>query len=274
VLVNGSPTKEFKPRKWLRQGDPLAPFLFLIVAEGLAGAVREAVDKDMLKSVEIGGRFIKVNMLRYADDTLFFCKAQAQSVLVIKAILNCFELASGLKVNFQKSSVGGVGCSPLLVEQFTTILNCEKMKIPFIYLGLSVGGCHKRSKLWEEVVEKLKRRLSKWKGKFILMAGRLCLIKSVLSALPLFFLSLFKMSAMVMKDIERLQRNFLWGWDSEGRKISWVSWKKVYESKEDGGLGVISLRRFNFALLGKWIWRLGSENTGLWKEVLDSKYGG
>ena len=37
---------------------------------------------------------------------------------------------------------------------------------------------------------------------------------------------------------------------------------------------MISLRRFNFALLDKWIWSLGSENTGLWKEVLDSKYGG
>jgi len=63
VLVNGSPTKEFKPRKGLRQGDPLAPFLFLIVAKGLVGAIREAVEKDLLESVEIGGKSIKVNML-------------------------------------------------------------------------------------------------------------------------------------------------------------------------------------------------------------------
>jgi len=48
----------------------------------------------------------------------------------------------------------------------------------------------------------------------------------------------------------------------------WASWKKVCESKEEGGL-----RRFNVTLLRKWIWRLGSEKMGLWKEVLDSKYG-
>jgi len=59
-------------------------------------------------------------------------------------------------------------------------------------------------------VGKVRRRLSKWKGKSISMAGRLCLIKSVLSSLPLFYLSLFKILIMVMKEIMRLQRNFYW----------------------------------------------------------------
>jgi len=71
ALVNGSPTQEFKPRKGLRQGDPLTLFLFFIVAEGLAGVVRKAVEKELLESVEIGGRLIKVNMLQFADDTFF-----------------------------------------------------------------------------------------------------------------------------------------------------------------------------------------------------------
>ena len=54
----------------------------------------------------------------------------------------------------------------------------------------------------------------------------------------------------------------------------WTSWKKICDSRELGGLGMIELRRFNVALLGKWIWRLGTDKKGLWKEVLESKYGG
>ena len=79
------------------------------MTEGLAGVVRKAIEKEFLESLEIGDKSIKVNMLQYADDTLFFYKANAKSVFVIKAILNCFELASSLKVNFQKSNMGGRG---------------------------------------------------------------------------------------------------------------------------------------------------------------------
>jgi len=55
---------------------------------------------DLVESVEVGMDKVKVNMLKYADDTLFFCKASSKSVFSLKAILNCFELASGLKVSF------------------------------------------------------------------------------------------------------------------------------------------------------------------------------
>lgn len=64
--------------------------------------------KDLVESVEIGRKKVKVNMFLYVGDTLFFCKVSLKSVFNIKVILNCFELASGLKVNFLKSIIGRV----------------------------------------------------------------------------------------------------------------------------------------------------------------------
>jgi len=238
----------------------MTPFIFLIVEEGLVEVVRKAVEKDMLESLEIGGKLIKVNMLEYADDTLFFCKAKVQSVFVI---LNCFELAFGLKVNFEKNSIGGVGGDLQTVQCCASILNCALMETPFKYLGMLVGGCHKRSKFWKEVVERVRNKLGRWKGKYISMHGRLCLIKSVLPSLPLFYMSLYKMSIVVAKDMMKLQRNFLWGWRSEGRKIAWASWTNVCKPKEEGGLGMLEIKWFNIVLLGKWIWRLGYEKKRL-----------
>jgi len=71
VLVNGSPTEEFKPFRGLRQRDSLAPFLFLVVVEGLAELVRQASKENMLRGVKVGRNEIECCMLQFADDTLF-----------------------------------------------------------------------------------------------------------------------------------------------------------------------------------------------------------
>ena len=70
-----------------------------------------------------------------------------------------------------------------------------------------------------------------------------------------------------------IQRNFLWGWGSEVRKIAWVKWEIICKTKEVGGLGIRDIQNFNTALLVKWKWRLGTEDNGLWKQVIESKYG-
>ena len=81
--------------------------------------------------------------------------------------------------------------------------------------------------------------------------GRICLIKFVLSSIPLFFMSLFKLPTGVADKLVRIQRNFLCGWGAEGKNIAWASWKMVCKPRELGGLGVIDLKLFNLALLGK-----------------------
>ena len=82
-------------------------------------------------------------------------------------------------MNFHKSRIGGVGVKQKEILSFASILNYEIMRTLFKYLGLPVGGCHKRGEFWDEVVNKVKRKLGRWKGRFISMAGRICLIKFV-----------------------------------------------------------------------------------------------
>ncbi|CAL5338788.1 unnamed protein product [Camellia sinensis] len=111
VLVNGPPTSEFTPGKGLRQGDPLSPFLFNIVAEGLNMLLQRACSAGLISGAVLGqnGSSVTVSHLQFADDTIIFYKADVVEVLVIKRILRCFQLVSGLKINFHKSHVCGVG---------------------------------------------------------------------------------------------------------------------------------------------------------------------
>jgi len=83
------------------------------------------------------------------------------------------------------------------------------MKAPFTYLRIKIGGNHKRLCFWEGVIENTRKRLGKWKGKFMLMAKRIYLIKVVLTSIPLFYISCFYMSVSVLKELEKRQRNLL-----------------------------------------------------------------
>jgi hypothetical protein len=106
------------------------------------------------------------------------------------------------------------------------------------------------------------------------LGGRVVLLNSVLSAIPIFYLSLFKMPVGGWKKIVRLQRRFLWGGAAGSSKISWVSWVDVCRPKKEGGLGVKDLRIMNISLLAKWKWRLLSEGKSIWKNALQERYSG
>jgi hypothetical protein len=99
------------------------------------------------------------------------------------------------------------------------------------------------------------------------------LLNSVLSAIPIFYLSFMKMPVKVWKVVVKIQREFLWGGLEKKRKINWVSWDTVTKAKINGGLGVKDLRIVNLSLLAKWRWRFLNSDHGNWRAVLEAKYG-
>ena len=99
------------------------------------------------------------------------------------------------------------------------------------------------------------------------------MLKSTLSSLPTYFLSLFTIPQTMAARIERIQRNFLWGALEDVFKYPLVAWDKVCLPVECGGLGIRRVGLFNKALLGKWLWRFGIENHRLWRQVIANKYG-
>jgi hypothetical protein len=232
-----------------------------------------AVSIGFFKPFVFKGSEVVVSHLQYADDTLFIGDACVENLWCIKAILRWFELMSGLKVNFSKSRLMGVGLDDAFLLVASNFLNCKLGKIPFIYLGLPVGANHRKVVTWEPVIEILKNRLHSWKNRFVSLGGRVILINSVLAAIPLFYLSFLKIPLKVWKKMVSIQRNFLWGGSCNKSKIAWVKWVDVCRPKEEGGLGVRDLRLMNISLLAKWRWRLLMSHDLLWKSVLEAKYG-
>ena len=142
-----------------------------------------------------------------------------------------------------------------------------------IYLGMPLGSWHKTTSIWNPILERMEKKLLGWKRLYLLKGGRLTLLKSTLSSLPTYYLSLFTILKAVATRLERIQRNFLWGSLVECFKYPLVAWEKVCLPRELGGLGIRKLAPFNQALLGKWLWRYGHETLHLWRRVIAMKYG-
>lgn len=127
--------------------------------------------------------------------------------------------------------------------------------------------------MWTLVLEKIKSRLASWNSLHLSLGGTITLLKSVLFALPIYYISFFKMPVGIINEMESLFKRFLWGGSEEARKINWVAWAKICKDKEKGGLGIKNLKTFNTALLGKWLWRVKTESQSLWARILREKYG-
>ncbi|GAU35285.1 hypothetical protein TSUD_274870 [Trifolium subterraneum] len=247
---------------------------------------------------------ISVSHLQFVDDTLLLGTKSWANGRALRAVLVLFVAMSGLKVNFNKSMLVGVNIPESWLGEAASALGCRVGNIPFLYLGLPIGGDPRCLSFWEPVLSRVKKRLSGWKTRFLSYGGRLVLLKSVLTSLSVYALSFFKApSARYGVERGRLcvggMRGSSWwreiarirdgGGEAEGgwfgghiwRQMTCSSWGRgrriglgVAASVEGVGGGAVGgSREFNLALLGKWCWRMLVDREGLWFRVLASRYG-
>jgi mannosylglycoprotein endo-beta-mannosidase len=194
-------------------------------------------------------------MSLYADDAAVFIKPVRNDVQVVAQILNMFGHASGLITNRTKCAVYPIRCEGLILDDIMQDFQCAIQSFPCTYLGLPLHYRQLRRIDYQPLIDKLSNRLPAWKGRFLNRAARLKLLNSILSTMPVYFLTAFAPKKWVIKRLDRVRRSFLWkGSDGASGGHSLVCWDKVKMPKKIGGLGVIDLELFSRALRLRWLW--------------------
>lgn len=142
-----------------------------MVAEGLNGLMKNAVSKGLFKACKLGKEGTEVSILQYADDTLLVEEATRENLWVMKAVLRCFEVVSGLKVNFKKTRLIDINVEDDFTRVAAEFLHCKSGEIPFKYLGLPVGANPRKVSTWEPIIVTLERKLALWKGRYLSFGG-------------------------------------------------------------------------------------------------------
>jgi hypothetical protein len=264
VNVNEDVGSYFQTRKGLRQGDPLSPILFNIVVDMLLVLINRAKVDGQISGIVPHLVDDGLSILQYVDDTIRFMDHDLDKARNMKLLLCAFEQFSRLKINFHKSELFCFGEAQESIDQYTELFGCNPGALPIHYRTLSNAN-------WKRVEERFEKRLSGWKGKHLSTGGRLTLINSVLSSLPMYMMSFFAIQRGVLKKLDYFRSRCFWQSDGERRKYRLAKWSILCQPKDQGGIGIHDLDIKNKALLSEWLFQILTTD-GTWQQLLGNKY--
>ncbi|GKB96187.1 putative RNA-directed DNA polymerase, eukaryota, reverse transcriptase zinc-binding domain protein, partial [Tanacetum coccineum] len=172
--------------------DPFVLRLGLHIVEALNIDFLEATNNNIFHGIKVGKDKIHISHLQFADDAFIIGEWSHTNAKNLSRILTCFHLTSGLKVNFNKSKLYGIGVTNGELSSMAASIGCLTSQFPCMYLGLPIDAKMSRCHHWKPLVDRFHKRLSKWKSKSLSFGGRLTLIRSVLGSLGVYYFSNFK----------------------------------------------------------------------------------
>eukprot|EP00253_Pinus_taeda_P012157 PITA_12157 len=271
ILINRIPSATFRPSRGLRQGDPLSPFLFIIMAEGLGRSLHSAIQSNALKGISLHGA-PTVSHQQFVDDNMIFGHSSVQEARSLNSLLNTFSTASGACINRIKSQIFFFNTHLTSQRSIARILGFSIASLPSKYLGAPLIESARKHSSWTSLLEKLESRLLLWTHRSLNMASRLVLIKVVLQSMPLYLFSILAAPKWVLKAIKKLQRNFLWGSSGHNRKWALIKWEKACLPKKVGGIGLRDPEHSNVIMGAKIWWKWLAFPETLWAKFWTAKY--
>ncbi|KAL8092159.1 hypothetical protein AgCh_034453, partial [Apium graveolens] len=263
-----------KPSRGLIQGDPLSPYLFIICTEGLSAILRWYEAKKWITGVKICRKAPVISHMLFADDSYLFCKANSEEALRMRDLLEIYERATGQQVNKSKCTV--FYSSNVLQynrEPVGQILQMQEANEHSTYLGLpNIIGKNKFA-LLGYLKDKVNAKIRTWDGKFISRPGKEILVKHVAQTLPTYTMNVFLLPLEITRNIGQCLANFWWNsGKANSSSLHWMSWDRLARDKNAGGMGFRHFRDFNIAMLGKQLWRLITNPTGLVARLYKAKW--
>lgn len=159
-LINGRPSKFFQSTRGLRQGCPLSPFLYIIMAESLSAMLENQRKEKKITGIQISRGVKDINHSLFSDDILLIGGASCIIVKRFKNVLDEFLLSLGGILNNTKCRIYCQNTPTKTMQHISQILEIPLQKnwSHFTYLGLPLAKEVVKSEVWNRKVERMKKK--------------------------------------------------------------------------------------------------------------------
>lgn len=260
VNQGGNLSSFFSIKRGCRQGDPVAPYIFILCAEILA--IRFRNNKN-IHGIQVDDTDILVS--QYADDTYLTLDGTEHSIRESISELQTFANISGLKMNTDKTEVIWIGSKKHSQDKFLPELDLQWGKETFCLLGIDFSvNLHEMVRMnFDKKIVKLKSLINTWSRRNLTPIGKIHLIKSLMiSQFNHLFISLPNPDGKTIQTINSILFEFLWH-----SKVDKVKRETIVQDYTVGGLKMLHVANFIDSLKLSWIKRL-YQSSGKWKCIL------
>eukprot|EP00253_Pinus_taeda_P036365 PITA_36365 len=204
ILVNGAPTFPFAPSRGIRQGDPISPFLFVILMEGLSRIIKTTKERNNIKGLQPLPPCPATAHQQFPDDTMLHGTPTIREAQGFKAILNLFSEVIGMDFNLDKSSIFIFNTHLAIKKNLTAILGFRRQSLPSKYLGIPLTDKPWQKLHWEKLLSNLEEWSNHLTNRVLNFVGRLVMTKVVLQAIPQYMLSILMAPKGVLQKVKNI----------------------------------------------------------------------
>ena len=266
VVVNGEQSKAFNLQRSVRQGCPLAPYLFLLTVDVLGQMLQHP--ECHVKGLRLPDNSYITNQM-FADDTLLLLEGTPENMDTALAVINKFSEASGAKLNLHKS----VGVWIAQTERLWTWGEEAGMKWlqpgeVTRYLGYPFGNQLTQHEKDNKMLGQVRKHLQRWAGNRLSVAGRIMIANQVILSSIWYFASCMDFSNQAINLVKATVRNYIWSGKRESNTRARVKWATAVLPIVRGGVKILDPLWQTSALLVKLLIRGLSVGYEPWKTLV------
>ncbi|VFQ82141.1 unnamed protein product [Cuscuta campestris] len=187
LAINGKLHGFIKCKRGIRQGDPMAPTLFLFCVEYLSRLLGK-MTSDRKFSFHSKCAKLKIHHIAFADDIMMFARGDLISVKVLADAIENFTLVSGLHISPHKSNIFLAGSIKDNRQSILNLVHFPEGKLPVRYLGLPLTSQRASERDFAPLISKVDENIRRWNTRTLSAAGRVELIRSVIQGIEGFWL--------------------------------------------------------------------------------------